>query len=262
MKTTRDYQKEELEVLFEFNRVCRKLGLQYFLTAGTLLGAIRHKGFIPWDDDIDVAMPRREFERFRKEGVPLLKEGYFFQDYHSEPNFPYYFAKIRKQGTSVEEPILRSIPMEQGVYIDIFPLDCCPDSAKTAQLLFKGIELINCAVLARVSSEFSCGYRKWKMRSLWYILKHLPNQALFFLREVLRRGMGRLASGKCLCTVGGHHGYPRETYCAEWFQAVVPVEFESEVLPAPVGWEEILKNMYGDYMTPPKEECRQGHFQK
>lgn len=254
----RHCQDMSFEVLLEFDRVCRELGLRYYLTAGTLLGAVRHKGFIPWDDDIDVAMPREDYDKLARLAPGAVSPEYVYQEYRTEPNFPYYFAKLRKRGTRVEEPILRAIEMEQGYYIDIFPLDRCPNGDGPATLLFKGVELLDCAVLARVSSEFVCGYQKLYMRFLWNVLRRLPNGWLFALREGLRKLLG--GSGQRLCTVGGHHGYPRETYRAEWFEESVELEFEGHRFPAPAGWDALLKNMYGDYMTPPPPEERQGHF--
>lgn len=255
-----ELQRTELEILSEFQRLCKELGLRYYLTAGTLLGAVRHKGFIPWDDDIDVAMPRKDYDRLSREAPSCLRPEYLYQDYRSEPNFPYYFAKLRKRGTRVDEPILRSVDMDQGVYIDVFPLDRCPGSPQRAALLFKAVELLDCAVLARVSGEFVCGYQKPYMRFLWNLLRRLPNKVLFALREGLRKLLG--LGGKQLCTVGGHHGYPRESYRPEWFEKTRELEFEGSLFPAPAGWDALLKNMYGEYMTPPPEEERQGHFEE
>lgn len=255
----RSLQQTELELLLEFQRVCEKLGLRYYLTAGTLLGAVRHKGFIPWDDDVDVAMPRADYDKLSQLAAQHVSPKYVYQDYRSQPNFPYYFAKLRKRGTRALEPILGSIQMDQGIYIDVFPLDRCP-GAKRAVLLFKGVELLDCAVLARVSPEFVCGYQKPYMRLLWNVLRRLPNKVLFALREGWRKLLG--LGGKDLCTIGGHHGYPRESYRPEWFSETVDLEFESHTFPAPAGWDALLKNMYGAYMTPPPEAERQGHFRE
>lgn len=254
----RQCQAEAFDILLEFRRVCRDLNLHYYLTAGTLLGAVRHKGFIPWDDDIDVTMPRDDYDRLAGLAHQHFSEEYIFQEYRTEPKFPYYFAKLRRRGTQVEEPVLRAIEMEQGYYIDIFPLDRCPDGNRLAKLLFKGIELLDCAALGRLSSEFVCGYRKPYMRLAWSGLRRLPNRSLFALREGFRKLLG--LGGKKLCTVGGSHGYPRESYQSAWFSKTVDLEFEGEVFPAPAGWNELLNNMYGDYMSLPPPEKRQGHF--
>lgn len=251
-------QEQALELLLEYQRLCETLDLRYYLTAGTLLGAVRHKGFIPWDDDIDVVMPREDYDRLAQLAPQYISHEYAYQEYRTEPNFPYYFAKLRRRGTRAEEPVLRAIQMEQGYYIDIFPLDRCPDSDRVAGWLFKGIELFDCAVLARVSPEFVCGYRKLYMRGLWNVLRRLPNRWIFALREGTRKMLG--LGGRRLCTVGGHHGFPRETYRPEWFHRGVELEFEGHRFPAPGGWEALLENMYGDYMTPPPEKERQGHF--
>lgn len=254
----RALQLAELELLLEFQRLCKALGLRFYLTAGTLLGAVRHKGFIPWDDDIDVVMPRRDYDKLARLAPKAVSPECVYQEYRTEPNFPYYFAKLRKRGTRVEEPILRAIDMEQGIYIDVLPLDRCP-GPRRATVLFKGVELLDCAVLARVSSEFVCGYQKPYMRFLWNALRRLPNGALFTLREGLRKLLG--LGGKRLCTVGGHHGYPRESYLPEWFDQTAELEFEGHSFPAPAGWDALLTNMYGDYMALPPETEWGGHFE-
>ena len=256
----RHCQEMSFQVLLEFDRVCRELGLRYYLTAGTLLGAVRHKGFIPWDDDIDVAMPREDYDKLARLGPGHIGGEYVYQEHRTEPNFPYYFAKLRKRGTRVEEPILRAVEMEQGYYIDIFPLDRCPKGDKQAILFFKGIELLDYAVLARVSVEFVCGYKKKSVRLAWQLLRRLPNKALFWLREQLRKQVGRGVSGERLAIIGGRHGYPKEAHMTSCFQRMVDMEFEGHTFPAPAGYHEILTDLYGDYMTPPPEEERQGHF--
>ena len=256
------HQMAALEILLEFRRVCEQLGLRYYLTAGTLLGAVRHGGFIPWDDDVDVVMPREDYDKFRHLAPQILQDGFLYQSSETEKNFPFYFAKLRKQGTYAEEPLSRSIDMEQGLFIDIFPLDKCPDGDMCATIFFKGMSLLYSAVMGRVCKEFVCGSKKKCVHFLLRILKLLPNQWLFVLREMFRRGMGGylFASGKRWCTVGGRHGYPRETYQKIWFERTAEVSFEKENFPAPSGWNELLKNMYGDYMRLPSPEERKTHF--
>ena len=250
----RKCQKASLDILLEFQQACERQGLQYYLTAGTLLGAIRHRGFIPWDDDIDVAMARKDYDRLAE---LCFHPEYFLQNHRTESHYPYCFTKLRKNGTYAKEKWLSVIPMNQGIYIDIFPLDICPDSDFLGRLFFKVIELLNSGLLARESTEFHCGYMKWYMRFLFQIVRRLPNRILFWIRESIRVLFRNISSGKRLCTVNGSHGYPREVYQREWFSQTIEMEFEGYMFQAPIGWDELLRNMYGDYRIPVREE---GHF--
>lgn len=118
-----DLQKVEFDILVEFDRICRKFNLKYFLFSGTLLGAVRHGGFIPWDDDIDVAMPINDYYKFVKICKTELGEDYFLQTYNTDyVNF--WYAKIRKNNTTMLESGFENVNMHHGVWIDIFPYFC------------------------------------------------------------------------------------------------------------------------------------------
>ena len=117
-----ELQKCQLEILKEFIRICKDNNLQYYLVGGTCLGAVRHKGFIPWDDDIDVAMPRDDYDKF----ITLqdqMKKPYFIQTYKSDKNYIYNFAKVRDSSTTFVENFFACSQMNHGVWIDVFPLD-------------------------------------------------------------------------------------------------------------------------------------------
>lgn len=253
-------QRAELEILKEFARICEKHHLRYYITAGTLLGAVRHQGFIPWDDDIDVAMPRADFDKLAGVCRKSLSRDYFYQDWQTERNYPMYFVKIRKNNTVVCEAEFVGVEMHQGIYIDIFPLDKCPKNELSGKIFFKSVEVLTCAIRGKVSKNFVCGYTKFYARVLYNFLKCLPKCWLVKFREVIRIVVGWFCSGRILCTVDGAHGYPGETYRQEWFAGSVFLDFEGEKYPAPVGWHELLTNMYGDYMQPPNEAERTGHF--
>ena len=122
----RDIQLEELNILREFCRVCEALNLRYYLTAGTLLGAVRHRGFIPWDDDIDIAMPREDYDRLSRHWREVLSPGYTYQDYRSEPNFPYYFAKVRKRVPMLLSRCFAPSPWSRGTTSTSFPWTFVP----------------------------------------------------------------------------------------------------------------------------------------
>jgi len=124
----RRLQQLELDMLVELDRVCRKHGIRYSLVCGTLLGAVRHKGFIPWDDDIDVAMLREDYEAFRSASADLNQEICFFQDHKTDPQYLWGFGKLRRTGTTYIRPGQEKMKFKTGVYIDILPLDDIPRS--------------------------------------------------------------------------------------------------------------------------------------
>ena len=118
-----DLQKKQLEILKEFIRVCEKHNLRYFLVGGTCLGAARHQGFIPWDDDIDVGMPREDYDKYVElqheyDGTP-----YFIQTWKTDPRFCYNFAKLRDSSTTFIESFYWKHRINHGIWIDIFPID-------------------------------------------------------------------------------------------------------------------------------------------
>lgn len=118
----------ELNILQNFIDVCEKLQIQYFVVQGTLLGTIRHQGFIPWDDDIDVGMLRADYEIFIKNGQDLLPDEYFIQTHDTDPAYPHGFAKVRNSHTAFVETTCKDIHMNHGIYIDVFPFDYYPDN--------------------------------------------------------------------------------------------------------------------------------------
>ncbi len=257
MNDLRQLQLTELEILRFFDRLCRENQLKYYIVAGTLLGAVRHGGFIPWDDDIDVAMPRADFERFQT----LMTSGdyspYFYQCRATEPNYAFGFSKLRLKGTAVCESYLENVQMEKGVYIDIFPLDPCPGGLP-GKLMFKAVEVISCAMMTRSGMDFICGYRKKLMRALYHLLCLLPLSGLDLLRRFTVKLFGLFAGSGLYCTVFGCHGFPAETYRSCWLGSGAEIQFENMTVFAPADPDAALRNMYGDYMSPP--ENKTGHF--
>ena len=132
MNLTNDQMKEvngvQLEIFKQFVYVCDKLSLKYYMIHGSLLGTLRYKGFFPFDDDIDVAMPRKDYELLLNKGQELLPKKFFIQSYISENNYPLPFAKIRNTDTAFIQPILQKLNINQGIYIDVFPLDYYPSN--------------------------------------------------------------------------------------------------------------------------------------
>lgn len=258
MSNLRQLQLTELEILRYFDSFCREHELKYYIVAGTLLGAVRHGGFIPWDDDIDVAMPREDFELFKALMRDAPHDCYFYQCHDTEPNYVFGFSKLRLKGTAVCESYLENVEMEKGIYIDIFPLDPCPDGAK-GRLMFKGVEVISCALMSRSGMDFTCGYTKKYMRALYHLLRLLPVSLLIKLRRTVVSYFGKRSDGSLLCTVHGCHGFPAETYQDSWLGDGCEVQFEDMTVFAPADADAALSNMYGDYRLPPEDKT--GHFE-
>ena len=258
----RAIQQGSLKALLEIKRLCELHGLKYYLTAGTLLGAVRHKGFIPWDDDIDVAMPRADYDKFAKIAKKGLDSDFFYQDERTDKNAPFAFAKVRLNGSEVKEELLLGAKMHNGCYADIFPLDRCPQSDRRAMRFFKLTNLAHCALISKINPSFVCEYTRGVARAAFAVARLMPRWALLLFRRAVRAYYTATSKKGKLCTVSGSYGYPRESYLEKWFYGSCVMSFEGESLPAPCGYDELLTNMYGDYMTPPPESERGGHFVK
>lgn len=130
------YAKEDLErlhkelyrTLAEIIRVCEVCQIPYFIQGGSAIGALYNKGIVPWDDDIDVGMTRKEYERFLLEAPKHLSSEYFLEWFGSEPNTPFYFAKVKRNNTLFVEEIWRNMKIHHGIFVDIFPYDRIPDN--------------------------------------------------------------------------------------------------------------------------------------
>ncbi len=128
MAQTRAIQKLDLVLLKEFDTVCRKIGVNYFICGGTMLGFMRHGGFIPWDDDIDVGMLRADYDKFIKEAGKYLGKDFFLQTRQSDPKIPYLFSKVRLNGTSYITQYNEKRDFHKGICLDLFPFDYVPNS--------------------------------------------------------------------------------------------------------------------------------------
>lgn len=259
-KDLADLKAKELDILVKFDRMCKENNLRYFITAGTLLGAVRHKGFIPWDDDIDVVMLRKDFKKLNGVCKKALPEGLFLQDKKNDKGYPFHFDKIRLDNTEVIDPFLEGVNMHKGIYIDVFPVDKCPTNDKLAQFMFKWVSTTSYALIAKQNKDFDFDYTKKSARMLYHFMIKMPRGFVIAMRDFVVGIFNVFCSGKKLCTVSGAHGFPRETYKSEWFEEKIMLPFESGEYPAPKGYDSLLTNMYGDYMKPPEENEKNGHF--
>lgn len=264
MVSLRELQLAEFSLLRTFSGFCETHRLRYWLTAGTLLGAVRHGGFIPWDDDIDVAMPRKDFNRLEKLALQGgLPEDCVWQSSKSDRNYPFFFAKIRKRDSSLREACNAKIDMRHGLFIDIFPLDVSPRGERTGRLFYKTHEFFSSVLRVKVNPDSRCGYASGFLRGFHHCVEALFPLPLL---KALRTGLTGMVHWLCgtsgrLCTLSAAHGYPRETYDADWFADTSFLPFEGKPFPVPTKYRALLAHMYGaDWETPLREPDRASHF--
>lgn len=149
---------ELLDIMAEIIRVCEVCGIPYFIQGGTAIGALFNKGIVPWDDDIDIGMTRADYERFLQLAPQHLRPQYFLEWFGTERNTPFYFAKVKKNGTLFVEEMFRNMNIHHGIFVDIFPYDCIPDNKWLERLhRFRSRFWINCFIGKQIWLWRWCG---------------------------------------------------------------------------------------------------------
>lgn len=253
-------QLTELTILIEFDRVCRKHNLLYYIVGGTLIGAVRHKGFIPWDDDIDVSMPRKDFKKLIKIAKVELGSEYFLQTHKTEKKCSFHYAKLRKNGTFFDEEKFRHKYFHKGIFIDIFPLDYIPENKLLQKLIFKSFGLMSGLICAKDKTD---NYLfEGKSKTTVFLLKPLcilPKSLISALRTAIAKLSNILSNKKFLASLSGFHGYPMEISPESWWAEGCDIVFEDKTVRAPKEYDKFLRHMFGDYMSLPPEEERINH---
>lgn len=255
--STREIQLSCLEVLKAFDALCRENQLTYFLSGGTLLGAIRHRGFIPWDDDVDVMMPRADYQRLIRLAPQKIDPRWGFYSLDSRSDYGRPWTRMTDAKTRRSTSALFSDD-SSGTYIDIFPIDGMPEGARATKRFLRRIRLND--MLWRTAMRQSVG-KKERMQALKKLSAALlrpigPNP---FARRMNRIAMRQSYSGRFRGVSMITHYGAREKMPAEVFDHAVEVDFEGLRLPAPCGYDIYLTKLYGDYMQLPPEHRRVTH---
>ena len=249
-------QEIEMELLQEVDRICRKYKIHYNMVGGTMLGAIRHGGYIPWDDDADLGFLRTEYEKFRRIcQTELNTEKYYFQEIRDTEGYRWGYAKLRKKNTKFVRLGQEFMPYEQGVFIDLFPLDNVPDNR-----LLRKVHFFSCFLLRKfLWSEVGCRTEKNKMiRELYGIMHLVPRKVLISWYELLIRMNARhkteLVRILTFPTPKNTYGFYRK-----WFLKQARYHFGNITLTGAKDYEGYLKHKFGDYMELPPESERTVH---
>ena len=248
----------ELDMMRTIDAVCKKNDIHYYMVGGTLLGAVRHKGFIPWDDDIDIAMPREDFKRFCA-AMKATKSNYEVQFYHNVENYGYASPKVVDKRTILIDYKLGMGKEESSVFVDVFLYDGMGETLKEAYKRYYFLKIFKKMVFL--------SKRNFKM-------ENIAKTVVFFFPCLICKciGVKRLNvfynklcakqdfyTSKYVACVAGRYG-KREVFERKVFEKTVPLEFEHLKFQAPQGYQAYLSSIYGDYMKlPPKEKQVSNH---
>lgn len=254
----RRLQLVELDLLVEIRRVCDELGLTWFVDGGTCLGAVRHGGFIPWDDDIDVALPLDDYRMFCERAPELFGAEYGLYLHESTPNYPPLWAKAYKKGTRFMSAQMVDSEFEQGIFVDVFPycrLDSAPGAAARQVRGFnwwQKASYLYCTPKVKIPASAPCKPLLRAGCAVAHVLARAVLSPRFIgdrARRVVAQGDGRGDwSDICYAYLGNLKD--------ETLFPVKPMLFEGEEFPVPNDTDTYLRTFYGDYMALPSESER------
>ncbi|ETP72439.1 LPS biosynthesis protein [Lachnospiraceae bacterium JC7] len=259
----RKMQLTELDMLVEFDRVCRIHGINYVLFGGSLLGAVRHKGYIPWDDDADIGMLREDYEKFKAHMNEMNPDICYFQDHETDPEYRWGYGKLRRTNSVYIRVGQEHLKCKTGIFVDVFPMDDIPNS-----LIGQIVQDVHCCCLRKilwseVAKKNTVGF--WKV---WYtILSIIPVSIPFRGYEYYAKKSRSDSPNRVRCIsfpstgtlykknpIRQRYGMPKS-----WFTDRAEYDFEGKKLYSSKDFDTVLKYIYGDYMKLPPENKREQH---
>ncbi|MBR5336714.1 MAG: LicD family protein [Lachnospiraceae bacterium] len=263
--TLRNLQLVELENLRIFSEICDKYGLRYYMVGGTMLGAIRHKGFIPWDDDADVGMPRPDYEKFIRIVREELPEGYSFLNYKIDKDYKRYFSRIVNDNVTVTNAS-NTRTIDEKAWVDIFPFDGMPDGRIRQKIHFWHMTFIRFFYHASCFEELvnlNRPGRAWYLKAAIKFIQMTHIGSHMNTRKLMRRMEKGLRK----------YPYDKSDYMVSFFGSYMEKEivdkqllgkgrkyhFETLELNGPEKYDEFLTHFYGDYMRPPEDADKDKH---
>lgn len=250
----RDFQLRSVRLLEAIDKVCGQHGLRYFIVDGSLLGAVRHKGFIPWDDDIDIAMPREDYDRLIEHQDEWIPEPYNIVTAEKNIQYPKYFAKFEDQSTTLVENF--ALGYVGGIYLDVFPLDAVPDNRLLRRWHYVRFNIVRRLLYLAYRDPYKHGHgmEAVLMKTLQGILskKKLHSMSHHILTEY---------AGKDGCNFIMTHDQGICAHRKEIFNTTRRYEFEGKAFTGPADADAFLSAYYGsNYMQLPPEDKRRSHY--
>lgn len=245
-----EHQKVLLQILCQIDRICRKHDIKFVLFAGSAIGAARHKGFIPWDDDVDVAMLRPDYERFMQVAPKELDENIYYLQKEFSAHWPMFFSKLRLNHTAcIERYIPKDPKVHQGVYIDIFPIDNLAENRIMRCAQFAASKIVIAKSLDRR------GYLtdSTKKKLFMFLCRFLPLKPILRFAKRAKKNDSPMVHS----FFAAASKYEKNIFPRKWFTEQVQMPFEEHSFPVLAHYHEMLTKIYGDYMQIPPEEERE-----
>lgn len=259
------FREKLLDTFYFTERFFKENNIRYYACGGTVLGAVRHEGLIPWDDDIDLYVPREDYDRLMLLNDSINEQGYNFVCFENNPDYYLPFGKIENNSTSLWE--VERFKYVTGVYVDIFPLDYYPGSKDDVlheqhryKVFFrKYLRSIEYEPLSEIESLFIQGKRRMALSRLVSYFFH-PFHSVLYKRLMREIAVARSREGEwCVCTPQ----WEGRVFRKEWFDQAIDFPFENTTIKVPRDYHAYLTSLYGDYMTlPPREKQVPHHIRR
>lgn len=253
----KEIQQYQLELMTLVDNVCRKNNIHYYLISGSCLGAIRHKGFIPWDDDIDIGMFREDYEHFlRIFNSSFDQKKYFLQNEKTEKLFIPSLSRICILGTKLEMPWIEHLKINKSIFMDIFPLDNVPDKEKDRKKQYQQLKFINKLLTYKIYTLSGNKYKDILKHIISSILKLIPLNYLKIKRENIITKFSKEKT-MCVCSMGSKYGYKKHIMPRTVYGEAIELDFENHKFFFPQNYKYHLQHLFGDnYMNIPPTNKR------
>ncbi len=259
----RQMQLVQLDMLIEFDKVCRENNINYVLFGGSLLGAIRHRGYIPWDDDADIAMLREDYNRFKDHMHEMDPSICYFQDHDTDPEYRWGYGKLRRTGTKYVRVGQEHLKCKTGIFVDVFAMDDIPLSVP-GQI----IQDWYCFCLRKILWSEVARVNTKGLLKVWYkLLSKIPVSIPFKGYEQFAIKSKNCTPNRVRCLsfpatgtlykknpISERYGMPKS-----WFTDRAEYQFEGKMLYGARDYDTILKYIFGDYMKLPDAKGREPH---
>lgn len=245
--------KDLLVLLVEFDRICSLNNINYYMTYGTLIGAVRHKGFIPWDDDLDVYMLRNDYDKFCDICKSDLSDDFLLQTQDTDKHYNWSYGKLRLKNTDFIRSGQEHIKQKTGIFMDIIPLDNITDNKLTQNTIGYICKVLRKILWSKVGMVSEINISK---KIFYRLLSMIPRRLVINIFNFFTKRFNGIYTNYL---ISNHFSYSNNRNMLilnkEWFSDCIKLDFEGHKFSAPVGYDYILKSVYGDYMKiPPKKD--------